>query len=53
MNLSARFSGDNRSFEPVVASDKTKSLPDKGNCVCSMLFIIFTGDLNNITNFVW
>lgn len=50
MKLSGRFSGDNRSFEPVAPSDK--SLPDKGNYVCSMLFIIFTGDLN-IIDFIW
>lgn len=47
MNLSAWFSEDDGSFEPVVPSDKIRSLSDKGNCVSSMLFIIFIGDLNN------
>jgi len=53
MTLSAWFSEGDRSSEPVAPSDKIKSLSDKGNCVCSMLFIIFVGDLNKSIAFVW
>jgi len=49
-SVSVWFSEHGRTFESL--SPLNKSLSDKDNCTCLMLFIILVGDLNSGIDFV-